>query len=548
MRDNGLDVFADAARREGMGTVDDQGGVSERRFSKAAVPLLAALGVASVAVWSNLVGYSPALVPAGRADASACSLAFTCGRLVVALLFCVGARQLGDRAAHYAPVVAAFAMPCALVMALAVRQDVLDAGLLAAGCSFVVSACSLFLSTTLVVTLCRGASLRSSFLAVTAAVVVECALSVPLSACLGLEAQLAACTLAPLVAVTCLRATTACSRRGDAPASVGSGSRAVQVAPAVSAVREELPGFVTQGRPRIAVRVDRLSATLMMVQLALAMIVSSSLRALSPMGAWGLRREGFLGMTELDVAVLAGVCGIALVASLVAFVLAERLAVQARCAIALVFVIVGLQATASDLAAGGDTSWGLVALSCQAYCRILVWVSLITCMRQLSAPAFAVNGAACLFNVLGSWLVALAGGGGLPVMWLLYTLLGVTVASLALPAVAARMGAFAATPSSSGDFAEGRAGQRDGSDPSHIRVLHAFAQAQGLTAREEQVLGLLADGRKRGEVERLLGLSEGTVRTHINNLYKKLGVHSKAEAVSALTTWVEQSKQGAPVG
>ncbi|MBT2304639.1 response regulator transcription factor [Variovorax paradoxus] len=52
-----------------------------------------------------------------------------------------------------------------------------------------------------------------------------------------------------------------------------------------------------------------------------------------------------------------------------------------------------------------------------------------------------------------------------------------------------------------------------------------------LSAREQEVLSLIARGFSYAEIARLHGLSVHTVQTHIKNLYGKLAVHSKNEAV-----------------
>lgn len=52
-----------------------------------------------------------------------------------------------------------------------------------------------------------------------------------------------------------------------------------------------------------------------------------------------------------------------------------------------------------------------------------------------------------------------------------------------------------------------------------------------LTAREREVLRLLAEGLDNDGIADRLYLSANTVRTHVGNLLKKLGVHSRAEAV-----------------
>ena len=52
-----------------------------------------------------------------------------------------------------------------------------------------------------------------------------------------------------------------------------------------------------------------------------------------------------------------------------------------------------------------------------------------------------------------------------------------------------------------------------------------------LTAREEEVLALMADGRTNSEIARRLVLSDKTVRNHITNLFSKLGVTDRLSAV-----------------
>lgn len=58
-----------------------------------------------------------------------------------------------------------------------------------------------------------------------------------------------------------------------------------------------------------------------------------------------------------------------------------------------------------------------------------------------------------------------------------------------------------------------------------------------LTGRERDVLGCLAEGNRRRDVAEHLHVSPNTVRTHLQNLMGKLGVHTALEAV-ALTRQV----------
>ncbi|OIJ87985.1 response regulator transcription factor [Streptomyces colonosanans] len=60
----------------------------------------------------------------------------------------------------------------------------------------------------------------------------------------------------------------------------------------------------------------------------------------------------------------------------------------------------------------------------------------------------------------------------------------------------------------------------------------AVAQApDGLTARETEVLVLIAEGLTNQEIARRLHVSTATVKTHINNLFAKTGLKDRAQAV-----------------
>jgi DNA-binding NarL/FixJ family response regulator len=68
-----------------------------------------------------------------------------------------------------------------------------------------------------------------------------------------------------------------------------------------------------------------------------------------------------------------------------------------------------------------------------------------------------------------------------------------------------------------------RSDQADNSDEQFLALL---------TGRERDVLGCLAEGHRRRDVAEHLHLSPNTVRTHLQNLMGKLGVHTALEAVA----------------
>ena len=53
-----------------------------------------------------------------------------------------------------------------------------------------------------------------------------------------------------------------------------------------------------------------------------------------------------------------------------------------------------------------------------------------------------------------------------------------------------------------------------------------------LTARETEILGLVAQGRSNGEIARQLFISTKTVSVHVSNILAKLGASGRTEAAA----------------
>lgn len=64
------------------------------------------------------------------------------------------------------------------------------------------------------------------------------------------------------------------------------------------------------------------------------------------------------------------------------------------------------------------------------------------------------------------------------------------------------------------------------------RLREARQADQRLTAREAEVLTLVADGRSNRDIGRELFLSEATVKSHLVHIFAKLGVGSRTAAVA----------------
>jgi DNA-binding NarL/FixJ family response regulator len=64
----------------------------------------------------------------------------------------------------------------------------------------------------------------------------------------------------------------------------------------------------------------------------------------------------------------------------------------------------------------------------------------------------------------------------------------------------------------------------------------AVAPIEPLTQKEKEILKLIVKGKSNGGIGRDLGVSEGTVKTHIRNIYRKLHVDSRPAAAARAVT------------
>ena len=53
----------------------------------------------------------------------------------------------------------------------------------------------------------------------------------------------------------------------------------------------------------------------------------------------------------------------------------------------------------------------------------------------------------------------------------------------------------------------------------------------GLTTREVEILGLIATGATNREAADALVISEGTVKNHLSNIFSRLGLRDRTQAV-----------------
>jgi DNA-binding NarL/FixJ family response regulator len=69
-------------------------------------------------------------------------------------------------------------------------------------------------------------------------------------------------------------------------------------------------------------------------------------------------------------------------------------------------------------------------------------------------------------------------------------------------------------------------------DPDFKKII---ARLSALSKRERQVTTLVCDGLSNKMIARKLGVGEGTVKIHLHNIYRKLGINSRNALAAALT-------------
>jgi DNA-binding NarL/FixJ family response regulator len=69
---------------------------------------------------------------------------------------------------------------------------------------------------------------------------------------------------------------------------------------------------------------------------------------------------------------------------------------------------------------------------------------------------------------------------------------------------------------------------------------------EGLTERELEILGLVSKGLTNKEIGQQLYISDRTVQAHLSNIFSKLGVGSRTEAVmyAVRQGWISAGEKG----
>lgn len=72
----------------------------------------------------------------------------------------------------------------------------------------------------------------------------------------------------------------------------------------------------------------------------------------------------------------------------------------------------------------------------------------------------------------------------------------------------------------------------DGPAPDNDEATCILARQLSLTPRQADVLHWIAEGKSNGEIATILGCSINTVKMHLKDIFKRLGLHSRTAAAA----------------
>jgi DNA-binding NarL/FixJ family response regulator len=67
-------------------------------------------------------------------------------------------------------------------------------------------------------------------------------------------------------------------------------------------------------------------------------------------------------------------------------------------------------------------------------------------------------------------------------------------------------------------------------------LVNSFIKRYKITNKEKEIILLVKDGLFNKEIAHNLGITEGTVKIHIYNIYRKTGANSRVELVNLISS------------
>lgn len=265
--------------------------------------------------------------------------------------------------------------------------------------------------------------------------------------------------------------------------------------------------------------------------------------AMSTTGIWGNAGTGqYAGSTTSVIrAVLECALVIACCVTTFASKVRRPLALRYQSSLLVIITSFVLASSRPMLSLVPDEFVGLLLVTVENYAHILFWVIALDAAHALSRPTYRVFGvgllACSLTGLLWSFFLEhQMTAAESAVLVTLYTFL---VVCIVYPQVLNSEGVRTATDDEAiNTYAlEGEMRLTPGVNGESLQLAleercACLAESYGLSAREKEVLIPLLKGMTRTGICNELGLSEGTVKTHLTHIYTKLGIHSQAELIA----------------
>ena len=452
--------------------------------------VVVAVGLASAGVWTNVMGASAELLPDVSRTAFGAS-SFSIGRMVVGVALILLARTVQEVWRSIAGMTSIIIVAATGFAVIAPHQTLLDAAALCSACIFLGSMCYTVLTTSFYMLLSYARKISAAAAAIAASLLAELVVTNRVLEGGSFVADAYAVMVSSVLLGACLMVAFAKSPGG---------------VPHCDRTEEE---------GRLSFR-----ACLPVCRLLIYTVALVCIKALSDVGAWGMNRGYYLGVESVSSSEMLVICLLVAAMAAVVFVVpVPRLSMQVRSILGFAMVLAGLQI----LALGGDIAFGrifdLVTVSCESFAHLLMWVTFIECILTVPIPPFRLTGIRSVVYVLASILLSMVSNAGIAsstvVMVAIYGLFLLLVLTLVAGGYTGR--GPVEVVDAVVDVDEGAA------------RINAFVERYGLSGKEREILILLLGGAKRSDIEHTLGMSEGTVRTHISRMYRKLDVHSKGE-------------------
>ncbi len=461
------------------------------------------IGLSAMGVWMNLVGYSSLFMPADINQEvligfSKTRLLFYAGIVSSCLTFVIFGNKLDyffkEKLPKLGLILSGVMCLNTLAFAAAFFQSVLDPLIVALVACFVSGVCYNLLVFALYVRLAEQESMKVVIACITTSLVAEMIFNDVFNALLPAVAHITVGAIMPLLCGFIL-----------------------------AVMLRRLPAQV-QEQATLVGKERNYHIMLVVVMSFGSIAVMAAKRAGPTAGLWGTRND-WLPSVAFNIVALIAISAIFIFLAWLTLVRRTDDRIAVRYQLPFLVIIAGcLLMILNELILPHNT-FSLEAIVVNAidlFCHLLSWTIALSLIKTVRISVYRILGfRGLVFNMLAIvWIVLLEGNNPLVSSAILLVVFIIVIAITALPLNLNQ-------------------GQREQGAPEGTALdkrerLEAIAQKYGLSARENEVFVLLAQGRNRPYIQKQLYLADGTVKTHSSHIYTKLDVHSRQEMLDLI--------------